>query len=255
MSTDEKIILEDYTYRRNLTDIEIEGVKSIIKDKLYNMDLAVSENSDSLYRIEIYPEQTTYYNGEEIITFKVTTNDKIVMSTVVEKDGRHNYHHYVIYNPKDKEEINIKDLTYEYEEYRDRFDKTLDLTRNIFRNICKDLDFKKVEEIGSVSYYKDTNTGSYGMLDERESTNERLILNNREESRYIKIVGDKPEVNILLSGSEYRSPTKRLNVPIVNSQDNINKDTKAEIKELCIKAIKITINYIVNGVLSENLPE
>ena len=133
-----------------------------------------------------------------------------------------------------------------YIQYKDKIRKTDDIVKEKFRKIySEELDFSDIDEVKNTVYYTDSFYELIKKADFRDITNERLIIETFNKSdTMIEIINNKSEIMLKISNNSY-SNIKIIDIPL---------DDEKKIKSKIYKSVKIAVNYILNGVMSEKLP-
>ncbi len=132
-----------------------------------------------------------------------------------------------------------------YIQYRDKIRKTDDMVKEKFRKIySEELDFSGINEVKNTIYYADSFSELIRKSDFRDITNERLIIETFNKSdTMIEVINNKSEIMLKVSSNSYNN-IKTIDIPL---------DNEKKIKSKIYKSVKIAVNYILNGVMSEKL--
>jgi len=140
--------------------------------------------------------------------------------------------------------VNI--LCGKYIEYRNKIRLTSDMVKEKFRKIySEELNFSDIDEIKNTVYYADSFSEFIKKSDFREIANERLIIETFNKSNVmIEVINNKSNI-VLKVSSNSGNNVKVIHIPL---------NDEKKIKPKIYRSIKIAVNYILNGVMSEKLP-
>jgi len=144
----------------------------------------------------------------------------------------------------DMNKVNI--LCGKYIEYRNKIRLTSDMVKEKFRKIySEELNFSDIDEIKNTVYYADSFSEFIKKSDFREIANERLIIETFNKSNVmIEVINNKSNI-VLKVSSNSGNNVKVIHIPL---------NDEKKIKPKIYRSIKIAVNYILNGVMSEKLP-